>query len=407
MTKNVILLTIDTFRRDVIGAYGAKTGVTPFLDSIQDKCIRFTKCQSVAPYTQASFPGILTSSYLYDYAKTGSGPAADALSPRRRLISEAVSEAGLKAAAFHSNPYLCGFFGWERGWETFYDSMEADVTPHCPYVKGDAINAKADAWLAAHAKDDKPFFLWTHYMDIHEPYVPERRYVERVAPAIDMSADEMFNLFTTVVLRRNAKDRGVVGLLRKLYLAHIAEVDDYVRAFFAILEKHGVLANSVVIITSDHGEEFGEHGGLSHDGKMTPELLDVPLFIYDPDRASGEVCDKLVSGLDTSPTILHLLGIAPDTGFQGRSLLPVADYAEQGVYGESTDKRGKKQPTDKPVYFYREGDLRVVYSVAGEKWELYDLAADPGQTQDIFDASPDATRMKEKLAPRIGRAYLA
>ena len=245
-------------------------------------------------------------------------------------------------------------------------------------------------------------------MDIHEPYVPDRKYVERVAPAIDMTADEMFDLFTNVVLKRNAKDKGVVGVLKKLYLAHVAEVDEFIGQFFDLLEKHGVLGNSVVIVTSDHGEEFGEHEGLSHDGKMVPELLNVPLFIYDPDLATGQSSDTLVSGLDVSPTVLHLLGIDPDPKFQGRSLLPVADYPSgKGVYGESTDKRGKKKPTDKPVYFYREGNLRVVYGTTDDEWALYDLEADPKELDNIIETSPEASRMQEMLSPRIGRDHLA
>ena len=115
--KNVVLFTIDTLRRDMLGLYGSKLGLTPFLDSLRPDALVFTMAHSVAPYTQASFPGILTSSYLFDV------PKSQKLSKNRTLISEALKEKGVSTAAFHSNPYLSGYFGWNRGWDTFYDSM--------------------------------------------------------------------------------------------------------------------------------------------------------------------------------------------------------------------------------------------------------------------------------------------
>lgn len=103
--KNVILLTIDTLRRDVIGCYGGKGGLTPFIDSIQDRCIRFNNALSTGPYTQAAFPGILTSSYYLEY-----GPKIPRNLPKERvLISEVLKKHGILSAGFHSNAYLCSF----------------------------------------------------------------------------------------------------------------------------------------------------------------------------------------------------------------------------------------------------------------------------------------------------------
>jgi len=117
--KKVIVFTLDTLRRDVLGSYGNDNGLTHFFDSIQDKCIRFTKCQAVESCTQASFPGIPNSSYCLDHGKT----PRPQLSSKRALISELVKSAGIYAAAFNSNHYLSGHFGWDRGWQQFYDSM--------------------------------------------------------------------------------------------------------------------------------------------------------------------------------------------------------------------------------------------------------------------------------------------
>ena len=130
-------------RKDVFGCYGNNTELTPFLDSLESKSIKFTKAQAIGPYTQASFPGILTSSYYLEYGWQKRCPS------QRVFISEVVKRAGIVTAGFHSNPYLCGFFGWNRGWDMFFDSMQEKVTPKVPFLKGDKINMKAEAWLSS------------------------------------------------------------------------------------------------------------------------------------------------------------------------------------------------------------------------------------------------------------------
>jgi arylsulfatase A-like enzyme len=397
--KNVVLLTIDTLRRDVLGCYGGGT-LTPFIDSIQGRCIRFNKAHSTGPYTQAAFPGILTSSYYLEYGKQ------KGLSNRRILVSEVLKKAGVTTAAFHSNPYISGYFGWNRGWDVFYDSMEDDVTDTIPYIKADKINRKADTWLSSHVSGGirKPFFLWLHYMDVHEPYLPERKYIDLVDPSIRMTEDEMFRLFKEVLLKRDASDRRIVEILKKLYLAHVREIDDAVRDLFGILEKWKVLKDSWVILTADHGDEFGEHGGLSHDGKMYSELVHIPLILHDPGREKGDVCETLVSTLDVSPTIVYLFGLPPVKEFEGDSLLPLQDYPEKGVFGEAVDKHGSHEKgEEKEIHYYREGDFKIIYRERDGSWELYDLKSDPEELNNIIGSSPEAVGLKEKVKPRVRR----
>lgn len=398
--KNVVLFTIDTLRRDALGLYGNRQGLTPFLDSLAGNSLVFSDAHSIAPYTQASFPGLLTSSYLFD------APEAQKLSPRRTMISEALREHGVTTAAFHSNPYLSGYFGWNRGWDRFYDSMEDEVDDYSPYIKGEALNRKVDAWLASRPEGGggKPFFLWVHYMDVHEPYVPDRKFIEQVDGSIRLSREQMLGLFKDTVLPRDASNPETVRLLHQLYRAHVREVDGYARELFQVLEKHGVLAQSTVIVTTDHGEEFGEHGALSHDGKMHAELVRVPQLVVNPPEGRGEVCDRLVSGLDIPPTIMGLFGLAPHPNFQGRPLFPLAGYPESCCYGEAVGKLSHRiKETDRPVYFCREGRLKAIYREEDDRWELYDLSEDPGEQENIIGSSPQAEEMKRRLLPRIRR----
>jgi arylsulfatase A-like enzyme len=360
----------------------------------------FDQAYSVAPYTQASFPGILTSSYLFDTLK------AEKLSAKRTLISEALKSKGVTTAAFHSNAYLSGYFGWNRGWDAFYDSMEEDVDLLNPYIKGNVINRKVDQWLGT-VDLGRSLFLWVHYMDVHEPYVPDRRFVERVDGSIRLSAQEMFGLFKSTILPRNAGDKATVALLRSLYEAHVCEADEYARELFGILDRHGVLRDATVIFTTDHGEEFGEHGGLSHDGKMYDELVHVPQIVVNPPEGKGGRCATLVSGLDIPPTVLHLFGLESEPNFQGHSFFPLNHYSAKGVYGEAVGKLAHKiKETDQPAYYYREGALKVIYRKEEDGWELYDLASDSEEKNNIMSTSPEAGRMKQKLEPRINRVYL-
>jgi arylsulfatase A-like enzyme len=398
--KNVILFTIDTLRKDVFGCYGNKNKLTPFIDSLQERCIKFTNMQATGPYTQASFPGILTSSYYLEDGREKK------LSPKKTLISEVLKKSGITTAGFHSNPYVSDYFGWNRGWDVFYDSMEAEVSREVPYIKGDEINKKVDEWLSSYIKggECKPFFLWLHYMDVHEPYVPEKKYVDMVEPSLNLGKEEMFNLFKNTLLKRDVSDKGKVELLKKLYLAHVREVDSYVEEFFNLLKKVGLLQNSVIIITSDHGDEFGEHGGLSHDGKMYSELINVPFLIFDYAKDRGEVSDALVSNIDISPTIVHLFGLEPEKNFKGYPVLPLKDYPERGCFGEAIGKKSvHEKETDRPIYYYQKKELKIIYREDIDSWEMYDLKKDPQELSNIAQTSPQVDEMKKALKPRIGR----
>ena len=399
--QNVVLFTIDTLRRDVFGCYGSESGVTPCLDSLTPKATLFTMAHAIAPFTQASFPGILTSSYPFDF------PKSEKLAAGRILISEALKANGIMTAAFHSNPFLSAYFGWNRGWDSFYDSMDDEVDHYSPYIKGDVLNRKVNRWLENRTSSDadRPFFLWLHYMDVHEPYVPEDQYLERVDPSIDLSKREMFRLFKDVVLNRDVSDDGTVALLHRLYRAHVLEVDSYAHEFFGMLATHGVLESSTVIVTTDHGEEFGEHGGLSHDGKFYSELVQVPLLVVNPPEAVAKSCDTLVSGLDIAPTIMALFGLQPHDSFQGAPLYPLGSYKQKSCFGEAIGKLSHKvKQSDRPAFYCREGALKVVYREEEDCWELYDLEKDPGEQHNIIDQSPEAQSMQAKLQPRIDRA---
>jgi arylsulfatase A-like enzyme len=397
--KNVVLITLDATRRDVFGIYGNTRGLTPFIDSLKEQSIVFNACQSAGPYTQASFPAILCSGYYLDYGRP------EGLDPKRKLISEALQEAGIYTAGFHSNPYCSSMLGWDRGWDTFYDSLDDDLEDErLSYMRGDFMNKKTADWLSKHVKtkDYQPFFLWLHYMDVHEPYMPERRYVDMVDPAISINQDKMYDLFENTLLKRDVSDPAKVSLLKRLYDVHVRETDTYVESFFHSMRDLGVLQDTAVIITSDHGDEFNEHGGLSHDDKMYAELVNVPLLIYG--TGNSVKFDGVISNADISPTILKLFAIEIPQSFQGKSLLPLDKYVEESVFGEAINQKSVKGgDISKDVYYCRLGDMKLIYRADTGSSELYNLRQDPAEKNNLAGSSTEIAKLEAKLKPRIRR----
>ena len=396
--KNVVLLTLDATRKDALGVYGNGKSVSPTFDQWAQEALVFTNAHATGPYTRASFPGILASSHFLEYGLT------KGLSSRRTLISEPLREAGIATGAFHSNPYLCEYLGWNRGWDRFYDSMDEEVDSRLAYVRGSQVNRKAFEWLKAHTsarridRSSSGSTTWT----CTSRTCPSADSSIRSIRSLDLSEDEMYGLFQDVLLKRDTENQEIVAILRRLYDVQVREVDEYFAELLSCLEDLGVLSETGIIATSDHGDEFGEHGGLSHDDKMYSELVGVPLLIHGFEERG--ICDRVVSTIDVAPTIMNLFGLPSVHEFAGRSLAPSAKYIERGVHGEAVRQHGGDGGgADDDIYFYREGGLKVIHRPDAGSWELYDLASDPAERTNIIETSAEAERMREVIAPRVKR----
>lgn len=397
--KNLILFTIDTLRRDVFSVYGNTEGLTPFIDSIRDKLMVFDNFFAVGPYTQASFPGILTSGYYFDQTRD----PQPVLSPRRKLISEALKMKKIHTAGFHSNPYMSDFFGWKRGWNAFYDGLVGEVNNKYPYMRSVVINEKVKNFLDTYIGDEdyEPFFLWMHYMDVHEPYVPDKEDVMQVCPELGhMSSDDMYELYKDVVIPRDVSDPVKVETLHKLYKAHVYEVDRGIRELFSTLKEFDILKDTIVIICSDHGDEFNDHGGLSHDGKFYNELVNVPFMVYDSDFKKEEHIKTTVSNLHIPPTILHHFGFENDPKFKGQSIFPLENLEPKGAFGEAIGKvHHQVQPTDKPAYYYTDGKYKIMYYEEGNRYYFFDLENDPKELNNLTESHSEFSKYLELLKP--------
>ena len=159
-------------------------------------------------------------------------------------------------------------------------------------------------------------------MDVHEPYIAEDRHLSIIDPSVKLSKEEMFLMFKEVILKREVSDTSKIDTSKKLYMAKVAETDNYLKELFNIFNEYSLLDNSTIIITSDHGDEFAEHGGLSDDGKMYAELIDVPLLVYDRFFSAATI-DTPVSLIDIPPTICRMFEVEPASSFKGKPIYPL------------------------------------------------------------------------------------
>ena len=439
--KNVILITIDAMRADRLNCLGHPRKTTPNLDQFAKKGVLFTHAFSNAPTTAQSFPSILTSTYplMYnDCIFENKHP----LSKQRTTVAETLSRHNYSTCAFHSNVYLSTRYGYNRGFDTFEDYLGDRFTIierrtkiektfkkilkrkpsktsflfrqlgktiirwhgklNVPYKRAEVINRKATDWI----KNSKPngFFLWLHYMDTHLPYAPPKDFLPPSANLLVLHRLRL-QLNLNVLYAGGSPDISRDDLLRliDLYEGEVKYVDHVFGLFLSELEELGIgLDNTFFIVTADHGDEFMEHGGLSHSGKLYDELIHVPLIIRGPGTGEGIVVKQPVSLIDLSPTILELLGItkAPET-FMGTSLCPILKGEKRagstGVISEWA--RGKKRRIS-----YRTNEWKYILTLdeKGMQDELYDLQRDPKEKKDFSEEKKmKCEEFKTKLLEHI------
>lgn len=406
--QDVVLVTIDSLRADHLGSYGYDRDTTPRIDELAAEGVRFNNAFAHACFTRASFPAILTSTHGSMYG------GCRQIVPKQTLISEEFFEAGYRTAGFHSNPYLREEFGYSRGFETFFDGetdpsisvkarqfvkdrfdsngivyrgldrlysaseRHAGANVGSPYVDATELTDKAIDWIRMPV--DKSRFLWVHYMDAHHPYAPPERYQRFVR-------DEPISKRRAVQLRRKMLEspEAVTEAERTdildLYDAEVRYTDAEIgRLVDTVRQEWG--EDTVIAVTSDHGDEFGDHGGYSHHSKYYDELLHVPLVYVDGTR-TGEV-DELVGLLDLAPTLLDAAEISVPDRYSGWSLLQLLE-ADQWPRESITAGSCTLDPSA-PSFCYRTTDWKYIHRDGNE--ELYDLVDDPSETTDVSDERP-------------------
>jgi arylsulfatase A-like enzyme len=411
--KNVILITIDCLRADHLGCLGYSRNTTPYLDSLAAEGILYSSAFSVGPITSVSFMSLLTSTYPLMYTGYLS------VSRERTTLAEILSRNRYHTAAFHSNPFLSRRYSFDRGFDTFYDSIKGKgwgkkvlafskknriasfvlkkagtlYKRELPHEKADEINKKVISWIQ---ECSPPFFLWVHYMDVHAPYSPPKQYMAEF-----MEQREIQQLHEKLFYKRDELSVHDLRKITELYDAEIRYVDQGIQRLLNAIGED-TLANTLLVVTSDHGDEFGEHKGFMHEPKLYDELLHVPLIMKGPGLEKA-VVTKEVSLLDVAPTILAFLGIEPPRNFQGESILKSGKRSKDGVISEvSHGKYGSVEfDLEKRKISYRTNQWKYIYSEEGF-CELYNVENDPGETKNVIKSEIEkAEEFRSKIMEHI------
>jgi arylsulfatase A-like enzyme len=365
---NVVLITIDALRWE-LGYSGYSRKISPNIDALANKGAIFSNAYALASYTSKSLGPMLIGRYG---SETHRGWLHfNRFTREDTFVSERFQRAGIRTVGVQGHWYFFKNYGFERGW----DVLDTKATPADQPIEGDrSVNSpelsdRIIAQLEDPALESSQFFLWSHYLDPHAEYV----------------AHEGF-------------DFGHRG--RERYDGEVAFVDHHLGRVLAALEKRPFASRTIVIITSDHGEAFGEHDLYRHGFEVWEELVRVPLVIYVPGAEARRI-DVRRSAIDIAPTLLEIFGVAPPASgekdaLRGESLLadvlgPPGHVARpRPIY---IDMPGGPYNDERQALI--EGDLKIV-TTGGRPLGLFDLAKDPGEKRDLLDDKSIARPMLEK-----------
>lgn len=346
---NILLVTLDTTRADVLGCYGGDPRVSPNLDRIAGRSHLFERCEASVPQTMPSHTTIFSGLHPFHHGVRKN--LAVMVGPEVPLIAEELRGKGYRTAAFVSSFVVDGRFGFERGFD-HYDAP--DIRPRLgrgmERRAAETVRAAAD-WIAA---SRTPWFVWVHVFDPHAPYEAPPPFSERFA------------------------DRP--------YAAEVAYMDNEIGRLVGALVAGGLFDSSVVVIAGDHGEALGEHGEETHGVLLYEATTRVPLLIHMPGQTEAVRHAPPVGLVDIAPTLRDLVGI--ETPGDGVSLLPAlrgngGGAGERTLYIESLE--GYLRNGWAPLFAVVRGRMKYIHS---PRPELYDLGADPNERRDLASARP-------------------
>lgn len=385
---DVILISLDTLRADHLSAYGYERETSPHLDRLAAGGYRFATAVSQAPWTRPSHRAMLRGQHPLSH-----GPVE---APPLPLL---LWRAGYRTGAITGGGQMSFRFGFHEGFETFRQA---------PWVRSPSVVTE---WL-----DEQPgrsSFLLLHTFEIHDPYdhstFAEGLPAGRFAPGF--GRDTWWRARGTEL---SAAEREYV---EALYDSGIRFTDEALGRLFAALDERGILDRAIVIVTSDHGEQFWEHGSWRHGGNVYDEMLLVPLIVHLPpglvDGRPGRVIRQQVASIDIVPTVLDLLGLPVPEGVQGRSLRPLLEGAEETA--EPVHAFAEHTNVSRESKALRTGRLKLIYSYPRSKGPLeerslalFDLVADPGESRDLAAEQPELARLLEaQLLEILGRGSTA
>lgn len=379
---NVVVYLIDTLRADHTSAYGYARDTTPHLARLAAGGMRFDLAYSTAARTRPATASLLTALYPgYHGAHSGL-----ALSPQVTTLAERFHAAGWSTWAFVTNGHVFGNgLNFEQGFDRF-QAVPGSRQAH--HARTEEVNEVLFPHLDAVA--DEPFLLYVHALDPHAPYDPPPGYAGRFTDPAYAGPVRPDQTTTEYLNRLDIGERDLAHVVG-LYDEDILYQDAMFGLLLERLEKLGVRERTIVVVVSDHGEEFREHGSWAHGGRLFEEQTHVPLVIQVPgvDAFAGRTVQTPVQIVDVMPTLLTWFGIDGAAACQGRDLTPLLGEAaaapapaERPIYAEETTYTAGAE-----LKSVRLGSWKFIRTAVGEELSeanlLFDLAADPGESRNL------------------------
>jgi arylsulfatase A-like enzyme len=371
---NVIFILIDTLRADRLSAYGYERDTTPVISFLASSGVRFADVIAQSSWTKASMASLWTAAYprRVDVRRFPDGLSEDLVLP-----AEILSAAGLRTGGIFRNGWIAANFGFDQGFD-HYVAAKTSVTPrkfersnpsaHALTGSDWDVTEGALAFLESHGHER--FFLYLHYMDVHQ-YTYDQDSAK--------FGSDLTDAYDNAILWT---DRNVSILMRAL-------------------DDRDLLSQTLLVIASDHGEAFREHGEEGHGRNLYGEVVRTPLIFILPFRLEpGLVVREQVQNVDIWPTIFDLLGLDAPAVADGRSLLPLMEAAAKGVESEVADGRphfseldrgwGVRNRESEPLVAISQGSYRMIDNRAHpESVELYDVEADPTEQRNLAAERPE------------------
>lgn len=413
--QHVILITVDTLRSDMIGAEHDGAAPTPAIDALFADSTVFTGARAAAPWTKPSVASILTGLSPLVHGATH---RTRILPPEVHTLAEHMQDAGYTTIGVGLNVHLEPVFRFQQGFDEYWFPARNDWGVSLgarilEYLDGHrwpeifptttAIADRAIERLAS--RTDEPVFLWIHILDPHWPYHPPEGFVPPRSPDSRI-ADRWGEHDTVTNVQAGSTKLGAADQerVRDLYRGEIAYVDTNLARLIDFLKSAGIYDDALIAFTSDHGEEFWEHGGFEHGHTMFDEVLRVPLAFKLPGGTLKTRFDAIVTNESLTPTLLDLVG-QPNTknAFTSPSLAPYLDPtleepAPAPIFSAATYYHGEKRA----VIF---DGLKAVLELDTGRMQLYELATDPQEMSSLTAARPeDVKRAAELLGARVEAA---
>jgi arylsulfatase A-like enzyme len=426
---NIILIEIDATRHDHLSCYGYHRRTTPNIDRLAEEGVLYEQAISPASWTLPSNASLFTGLYPSQH---GTGISHQQLAPHLTTIAEVLDGQGYQTARFSSNVWVSPTFGFMRGFRQFpairgpwskvplitrRRSPLGKVFAHLVGLKGGRLsrwtNQAIDRWLSSGNDPNAPFFMFVLYGDPHLPYVFHKPFTydylgDRVAQARRVNQDP--HRYMAGKVEMGPED---FEILAALYDGELSYVDQKIGDLVDMLRRHGILDDTLLVITSDHGENIGDHGLLAHQYCVYDSLIHVPLIIRYPERfPAGQRITAQVQTHDLFRTILDLLdldpGVVPNP-LQDYSLLPEAITANPRPYTVAEDldpnlRRIRRvfpdfdaSVFDRELRALRTDEYKFVWASDG-RYELYNLRQDPQELNNRIKAEPGvAKRLRAEL----------